>query len=75
MPQTLLIEDAARVLGVSRRTIYYRIREGRLATIRTRCGSQRVLISSIEQLLREMCPAGDGETERVGGDPVMRSGC
>ena len=51
--RSLLIEDTARMLGVSRRTIYYRIREGRLRTIRARCGSQRVLLSSIEMLLRE----------------------
>ena len=50
---TLLIDDAAVSLGVSRRTVYYRIREGRLRTIRTRCGSQRVLVSSIEALRRE----------------------
>jgi excisionase family DNA binding protein len=52
--RSFLIDDAAQLLGVSRRTIYYRIREGRLRTIRTRCGSQRVLVSSIEILLREM---------------------
>ena len=51
--RSLLIEDAAIVLGVSRRTIYYRIREGRLETLRTRGGSQRVLLSSIERLLHE----------------------
>jgi excisionase family DNA binding protein len=51
--RSLLIDDAAELLGVSRRTVYYRIREGRLRTIRTRCGSQRVLVSSIERLLRE----------------------
>jgi predicted site-specific integrase-resolvase len=45
------------VLGVSRRTVYYRIREGRLRTIRTKCGSQRVLVSSIEALLREIADA------------------
>ena len=53
MDRTLFIEEAAALLGVSRRTVYYRIREGRLQTIRTRCGSQRVLLSSIEALLRE----------------------
>jgi excisionase family DNA binding protein len=53
MDRTLFIDDAARLLGVSRRTVYYRIREGRLRTIRTRCGSRRVLLSSIEVLLRE----------------------
>jgi excisionase family DNA binding protein len=52
-PRSLLIDDAAILLGVSRRTVYYRIRDGRLATLRTRCGSQRVLLWSIERLLRE----------------------
>lgn len=49
---TLLIDAAAQALGVSRRTVYYRIRQGRLRTIRTRNGSQRVLRSSIDALLR-----------------------
>jgi excisionase family DNA binding protein len=53
MDRTLFIEEAAKVLGVSRRTVYYRIRDGRLLTIRTKCGSRRVLLSSIEALLRE----------------------
>jgi excisionase family DNA binding protein len=53
MERTLFIDDAARLLGVSRRTVYYRITQGRLQTIRTRCGSRRVLLSSIEALLRE----------------------
>jgi excisionase family DNA binding protein len=52
-PKSLLIDDAAMVLGVSRRTIYYRIREGRLETVRTPCGSQRVLTESILRLLRQ----------------------
>jgi excisionase family DNA binding protein len=51
--RSLFIDDAARLLGVSRRTVYYRIREGRLRTIRTRCGSQRVLMASVETLLGE----------------------
>lgn len=53
MGRTVFVEDAARILGVSRRTVYYRIREGRLRTVRTACGSQRVLVESIELLLRE----------------------
>ena len=53
MDRTLFIDEAARVLGVSRRTVYYRIRDGRLLTIRTKCGSRRVLLSSIEALIRE----------------------
>ncbi|MGE4055574.1 MAG: helix-turn-helix domain-containing protein [Vicinamibacterales bacterium] len=51
--RTVLIDDAAQMLGVCRRTVYYRIRAGRLRTIRTRCGSQRVLMSSLEALLGE----------------------
>jgi excisionase family DNA binding protein len=53
MTRSVLLDKAAEMLGVSRRTVYYRIREGRLETMRTRCGSQRVLLSSIEALLRE----------------------
>ena len=40
------------LLGVSRRTVYYRIREGRLRTIRTLGGSQRVLVESVDEALR-----------------------
>jgi excisionase family DNA binding protein len=61
--RSFLIEDAARMLGVSRRTVYYRIRAGMLMTIRTRGGSQRVLLSSIEALL-------DAEREAGGELPV-----
>jgi excisionase family DNA binding protein len=41
------LDHAAEMLGVSRRTIYNRIREGRLQTIRTLGGSQRVLLDSV----------------------------
>lgn len=51
--RSIFVEEAATLLGVSRRTVYYRIRQGKLLTIRTRCGSQRVLMESIEALLRE----------------------
>ena len=67
VPRSLLIEDAALVLGVSRRTVYYRIREGRLETLRTRGGSQRVLLSSIERLLHEGRRVSGGCDERVSG--------
>ena len=40
------IDQAAALLKVSRRTIYNRIRDGRLQTIRTLGGSQRVLVES-----------------------------
>lgn len=49
--RSVLIEDAAVLLGVSRRTVYYWIRDGRLETVRTRGGSQRVLMQSIASVL------------------------
>jgi excisionase family DNA binding protein len=42
------LDHAAEILGVSRRTIYNRIRDGRLQTIRTLGGSQRVLLDSVQ---------------------------
>ena len=51
--RSLFIDQTAAILGVSRRTVYYRIRDGRLRTIRTRGGSQRVLLSSIEAMRGE----------------------
>ncbi len=47
--RSVSIEQAAQLLGVSRRTVYYRIRDGRLRTIRTIGGSQRVLMDSVEE--------------------------
>ena len=52
MLRSVLIPDAAELLGLSRRTVYYRIRAGTLKTVRTRGGSQRVLMESIEAALR-----------------------
>ena len=46
--RSVSLDHAARLLGVSRRTIYNRIREGRLQTIRTLGGSQRVLVDSVQ---------------------------
>ena len=48
--RSVSIEQAAQLLGVSRRTVYYRIRDGRLRTIRTLGGSQRVLMDSVEEI-------------------------
>lgn len=48
--RSVSIEQAAQMLGVSRRTVYYRIRDGRLRTIRTLGGSQRVLMDSVEEM-------------------------
>src|SRR5262245_56945499 len=50
--RSVSIEQAAQLLGVSRRTVYYRIRDGRLRTIRTIGGSQRVLMDSVEEQQR-----------------------
>jgi excisionase family DNA binding protein len=47
--RSVTIDAAAQLLGVSRRTVYYRIREGRLHTIRTIGGSQRVLLQSVQE--------------------------
>ena len=44
--RSVSLDHAAALLGVSRRTIYNRIRDGRLQTIRTVGGSQRVLLES-----------------------------
>lgn len=72
--RTLFIDDAATHIGVSRRTVYYWIRDGRLRTVRTRLGSQRVLLSSIEAMKQgpRKGPAGcsrflDACTERHEG--------
>jgi excisionase family DNA binding protein len=45
--RSISLDQAAALLGVSRRTIYNRIRQGRLRTIRTLGGSQRVLLDSV----------------------------
>jgi excisionase family DNA binding protein len=47
MGRSVSLDQAAQLLRVSRRTIYNRIREGRLTTIRTLGGSQRVLLESL----------------------------
>ena len=47
--RSVSLDHAAELLGVSRRTIYNRIREGRLLTVRTIGGSQRVLLDSVQR--------------------------
>ena len=59
--RSVSLDHAAQLLGVSRRTVYNRIRDGRLQTIRTIGGSQRVLLDSVQ----------DGRDE---GTSVPRSG-
>ena len=48
--RSVSIDQAAQLLSVSRRTIYNRIRDGRLKTIRTLGGSRRVLLESLYAL-------------------------
>jgi len=48
--RSVSLDHAAEILGVSRRTVYNRIREGRLQTIRTLGGSQRVLLDSVQDI-------------------------
>jgi excisionase family DNA binding protein len=55
--RSVSLDHAAQLLGVSRRTIYNRIRDGRLQTIRTLGGSQRVLLESVDG---RQTPQGEG---------------
>ncbi len=50
--RSVSIDQAAQLLGVSRRTIYNRIRDGRLETVRTLGGSQRVVLGSLQEAAR-----------------------
>jgi excisionase family DNA binding protein len=54
--RSVSLDQAAELLGVSRRTIYNRIRDGRLQTIRTLGGSQRVLLESVEEMRDRASP-------------------
>ena len=45
--RSVSLDHAAALLGVTRRTIYNRIRSARLQTIRTAGGQQRVLLTSL----------------------------
>jgi len=51
--RSVSLDHAAELLGVSRRTIYNRILDGRLHTIRTLGGSQRVLLDSVQDNLTD----------------------
>ena len=46
--RSVSLEQACATLHVSRRTVYYMIKGGRLQTIRTQMGSQRVLVDSMK---------------------------
>src|SRR4051812_28725660 len=77
MLRSVMIDQAAVLLGVSRRTVYYRIREGKLLTIRTRCNSQRVLLESLHALMSAdrgwftTRGAGVSDTDPSGRFPVL----
>jgi excisionase family DNA binding protein len=45
--RSVSLEQAAQLLNVSRRTIYNRIKDGQLTTVRAG-GSQRVLVASLQ---------------------------
>jgi excisionase family DNA binding protein len=47
--RSVSLDQACQMLQVSRRTVYNWIRDGRLQTIRTLGGSQRVLLESVRQ--------------------------
>ena len=61
--RSVSIDQAARLLCLSRRTVYNRIRDGRLQTIRTLGGSQRVLVESMYDMgfrPHAFSPSGSG---------------
>src|SRR5215467_2122749 len=61
--RSVSLDHAAEMLGVSRRTIYNRIREGRLLTIRTLGGSQRVLLDSVQNDSRTSRPTSGRDSD------------
>lgn len=45
--RSVSLSRAGEILHISRRTCYYWIKNGRLRTVRTALGSQRVLVDSV----------------------------
>jgi excisionase family DNA binding protein len=72
MPRTILLDQAAALLGVSRRTIYYRIRDGRLRTVRIGV-TQRVLFESLEALRAEQEALKDPDAGASDTGPSAKS--
>ena len=68
--RSVSIDRAAELLKVSRRTIYNRIRAGRLQTIRTLCGSQRVLVESLHSLGFRPQPFSTSSTDLIDARPA-----
>jgi excisionase family DNA binding protein len=73
--RSVTIDQAAALLHVSRRTIYNRIRDGKLQTIRTIGGSQRVLVSSLDDNRKPtwstvtIDPAREPDSARLQSEP------
>jgi excisionase family DNA binding protein len=63
--RSVSIDHAAKLLGVSRRTVYNRINDGRLRTVRTLGGSQRVVLESVVELRGALARSGAGRALRV----------
>lgn len=70
--RSVSLDHAAQLLGVSRRTIYNRIRDGRLQTIRTLGGSQRVLLDSVDEERGSGAVSADSPRADRNGVPVAR---
>ena len=63
--RSVSIDHAAELLGVSRRTVYNRIRDGRLQTVRTLGGSQRVTLESVMAMGGRRVDSLSDRTDRV----------
>ena len=71
--RSVTIDQAAALLGVSRRTIYNRIRDGRLRTVRTLGVSQRVLVESLLELgYRPQAYSASAPSTPIGGTPSIQ---
>jgi len=71
--RSVTIDQAASLLGVSRRTVYNRIRDGRLRTIRTLGVSQRVLVESLFELgFRPQSFSTSASSASLGVSPAAR---
>ena len=72
--RSVSIDQAGHLLRVSRRTIYNRIRDRRLQTIRTVGGSQRVLVESLYDLgFRPQAFSTSASAATFAARPVTRS--
>jgi len=68
--RSVTIDQAAELLQVSRRTIYNRIRDGKLLTIRTIGGSQRVLLASLDENRKFVWSVRPEPARRTDGIPA-----